>query len=576
MRYVAFATDYDGTLAEDGRVDPQTVEALERLKASGRKLILITGRELEDLFRVFPGTTEFFDIVVAENGALLYETARRTTQLLAEPPPPELRERLAARGVAPLSAGQVILATREPYEIEVLDEIRALGLEMQVIFNKGAVMVLPSGVNKATGLKAALDVLGLSPHNAVAIGDAENDHALLTRAECGVAVADALPMLRERADLVMRGGAGAGVRELIEALLGDDLLALTRPLPRHEILLGRGRDGRPVGLAPAGHTLLFAGPSGSGKSTAAKGFVERLMEAGYQCCILDPEGDYQTFGRTVTLGDARRPPTTTEVLRALSLPGEQVVVNLLAVPLADRPAFFDALLPRLVELRARTGRPHWIVIDETHHLLPASWKPAGETLPRHTPWGGLVLITLVPHELARPILERVDVVVTVGEEPQTTIGDFCAALGLAPPPVRATLERGEVLLWRRSSGALERVQVEPPEEDHQRHVRKYAEGQLGPDRSFYFRGPRRQLNLRAQNLILFNQIADGVDDETWLHHLRRGDYSRWFREGIKDPALAAEAEVVERDRSLSARESRERIRSAVEARYTLPATSPAP
>jgi hypothetical protein len=480
MRYVAFATDYDGTLAEEGRVDPQTAEALERLRASGRKLIMVTGRELDDLFRVFPRTGELFDVVVAENGALLFETARRTTRLLAEPPPPELRARLEARGVAPLSTGQSILATREPHEVDVLEEIRALGLELQVIFNKGAVMVLPSGVNKGTGLQAALDLLGLSPHNAVAAGDGENDHALLATAECGVAMADAVPMLRERADLVTRGGAGAGVRELIDALLADDLWTRTQALPRHEILLGQGSGGRPVGLSPAGHTLLFAGPSGSGKSTAAKGFAERLMAARYQCCILDPEGDYQTFGRAVTLGDARRAPTLTEVLRALSLPGEQVVVNLLAVPLADRPAFFDALLPRLVELRARTGRPHWIVIDETHHLLPASWKPAAETLPRHMPWGGLALITLVPHELARPLLERVDVVVTVGDEPQATIGDFCATLGLAAPPAQGPLERGEVLLWRRSSGVLERVHVEPPEDDHHRHVRKYAEGQLGP------------------------------------------------------------------------------------------------
>jgi hypothetical protein len=53
------------------------------------------------------------------------------------------------------------------------------------------------------------------------------------------------------------------------------------------------------------------------------------------------------------------------------------------------------------------------------------------------------------------------------------------------------------------------------------------------DKSFYFRGPAGNLNLRAQNLVLFNQMAEGVDDETWLYHLRRGDHSRWFREASR-------------------------------------------
>jgi hypothetical protein len=101
-------------------------------------------------------------------------------------------------------------------------------------------------------------------------------------------------------------------------------------------------------------------------------------------------------------------------------------------------------------------------------------------------------------------------------------------------------------------------------------VRKYATGELGEDKSFYFRGPAGQLKLRAQNLVLFIQLAAGVDDETWTHHLRNRDYSRWFREAIKDEGLAAEAAAVEADASLPPEDSRRLIRAAIERRYTLP------
>jgi hypothetical protein len=42
----------------------------------------------------------------------------------------------------------------------------------------------------------------------------------------------------------------------------------------------------------------------------------------------------------------------------------------------------------------------------------------------------------------------------------------------------------------------------------------------------YFRGPRAALDLRAQNLSTFLQLAGGVDDDAWLNHLRAGEYSK--------------------------------------------------
>jgi HAD superfamily hydrolase (TIGR01484 family) len=222
MRYLALATDYDGTLAAGGTVAPETWDAVRRLRDSGRKVILVTGRELDDLTRVCP-PLDRFDRVVAENGALLYRPAARTQQVLGPAPPRAFLQALRDRKVAPLSVGQAIVATVEPYHPVVLQTIHDLGLELQVIFNKGAVMVLPAGINKATGLQAALKELDLSPHNVVAAGDAENDHPFLNLCRCTVAVANALPMLKEHADFVTAGDHGRGVMELIDELLADDL-----------------------------------------------------------------------------------------------------------------------------------------------------------------------------------------------------------------------------------------------------------------------------------------------------------------------------------------------------------------
>ena len=221
MRYLALATDYDGTLATDGAVDGETVAALRRLAATGRKLILVTGRQLKDLLDVFPDAT-LFDAVVAENGAVLYRPASRETRVLALPPSSEFVEALQRRGVEPLWLGQVVVATVQPNETAVMQVIRELGLDLQVILNKGSVMVLPTSVDKATGLRTALDELALSPENVVGIGDAENDQAFLTACGYGVAVANALDVLKRTAKHVTRSEAGAGVREVIDELIAGD------------------------------------------------------------------------------------------------------------------------------------------------------------------------------------------------------------------------------------------------------------------------------------------------------------------------------------------------------------------
>jgi HAD superfamily hydrolase (TIGR01484 family) len=222
MRYLALCCDYDGTLAHHGSLDEPTIAALERLKQSGRCLVMVTGRELDELKTVC-SRLDLFDRVVAENGALLYRPQTDEEQLLGERPPNDFVAALKGKGVERISVGRVIVATWEPHENTVLETIHEMGLELQVIFNKGAVMILPTGMNKATGLRVALKELNLSEHNAVGVGDAENDHAFLSICGCGVAVANALPSLKDRADFVTKATHGAGVTELIDEMIATDL-----------------------------------------------------------------------------------------------------------------------------------------------------------------------------------------------------------------------------------------------------------------------------------------------------------------------------------------------------------------
>jgi HAD superfamily hydrolase (TIGR01484 family) len=221
-RYLALATDYDGTIAAHGRVDQPTIEALRRVREANIRLILVSGRERESLARTFDAF-EIFDLMVLENGGLLYEPASGRERSLADPPPERLISRLRERGVHPISIGRVIVATFEPHEVAVLEAIHDLGLEHQVIFNKGAVMVLPAGVNKATGLREALTQMSLDPKRTVAVGDAENDHAFLEACGLGAAVANALPSLKAHADVVLNRDHGGGVVELIDQLLSGAL-----------------------------------------------------------------------------------------------------------------------------------------------------------------------------------------------------------------------------------------------------------------------------------------------------------------------------------------------------------------
>ena len=571
MNIHVFATDYDGTIAEGNRVSDATARALERVRATGRKLLLVTGRMLPDLQSVCPDVNRMFDAVVAENGALVYFPERREIRALGDPPEPALIEALQRRGV-PFALGSAILATDAPFAEAALAAIHETGVERTLVFNKGALMLLPAGVTKGTGLRAALATLELSPHNMVGIGDAENDHAFLSICECAVAVADAIPALRERADYVTRGMAARGAVEFIEEHVLNDLVDIVPRLTRHLLALGEQPDGTTVAVPAHGTRMLIVGPSGSGKSTLTGVLAERVLDSGRSMLLLDPEGDYRTLadleGVVVFGGKGEQAlPTPEELEQLLRHPRTSLVLDLSAMAIAEKGTYATTVLAVMAAVRSSTGLPHWLIIDEAHHLLPTAGSPAAELVRPGAE--GLALITLNAAELAPRVRALPNVIASTElaafDAGLRTVLAARAARDGALPVDGPSLERGEAALaWLEPEPRAMRFRVTRRRVHHRRHVRKYTEGELPPERSFFFRGPTGALNLRAANLARFVELAEGVDEATWAHHLAGGEYSAWLREVIKDPELADEIAAIETagaPPAESRRQTLERIRS---------------
>ncbi|MBA3956851.1 MAG: HAD-IIB family hydrolase [Parachlamydiaceae bacterium] len=566
MYFMALALDYDGTLSINGKVSEETILALTKLKASGRRLILVTGRQIEELKKIFE-RLDLFDRVVAENGALIYTPQSQAQQLLAEPPPPEFIEKLKACGVTPIMIGNVIVSTHEPQEITVLKVIREMNLELNIIFNKGAVMILPSSVNKATGLTAVLKELGLSMHNVVGIGDAENDHSFLRAVGLGVAVANASAAVKQSAALTTMNPSSLGVAEIIKQLLENEYEFFSKV--QHKIPIGTDRDNILVELAPADRVLI-AGNSGIGKSTLATVLTEKMVLKSFQFCIFDPEGDYEKLENSFSVGEAKIAPSVEQVIDLLKDPSHSIVVNTLGIDLNERPAFFVNISTKLINLKASTGRPHWIIIDEAHHLMPAAQQSLTVSLIQE----GTILITVHPEAIEPDALKVLNVIILMGPQAPAIMEKVSKIIGEALPNVEIPIPNDdELLVWQRTPiSAIKIVKAYKPLQQHKRHTRKYATGNLDDELCFYFRGPNNALYLKAQNLMIFLQIAEGVDDATWMYHLRRSDYSHWFQIHIKDDILSKETAIIERDKTFTAAESRELISNLIKRLYTAPAS----
>jgi hydroxymethylpyrimidine pyrophosphatase-like HAD family hydrolase len=222
MRFRVLACDYDATIAVAGQVDEQTRHALRRVRESGRRLLLVTGRTGAELANVFDGT-DLFDRVVLENGALIVDPASTTEHVLAAPVPEVLIAELRGQGVSPLILGRVICSTKAANAPEVFEVIERAGSDVTAILNRDSLMILPRGTDKATGLQAALSEVGEPLDAVVAVGDGQNDLPMLDIAGAAVAVQNALDVVKQRVDVVLDEPGAQGILRLCESLLEHDL-----------------------------------------------------------------------------------------------------------------------------------------------------------------------------------------------------------------------------------------------------------------------------------------------------------------------------------------------------------------
>src|SRR5436190_646706 len=369
----------------------------------------------------------------------------------------------------------------------------------------------------------------------------------------------------------MRTPGSRGAIELITEHLVNDLAALMPRLTRHSLPLGDTASGEPVTISPHGTRMLIVGPSASGKSTLTGLLVERLIESGRSVLLVDPEGDYQSFAeleRVVVLGGSseRVLPTPDELRQLLHQPRTSLVLNLSAMTRAEKVAYATKALGAVSFVRSTTGLPHWLILDEAHHIAPADGSPVVELLRAGAE--SLCMSTLQVTDLA-PELRTLPNVVAATELDAFAAATRAAATGRPPVLAGPKLAEGEVAIaWLGDHPRAQRFRVAKRRVQHRRHVRKYTEGELPPDRSFYFRGPAGALNLRASNLVRFVELAEGVDEPTWAWHLGQHDYSTWARQQIKDEDLAGALAAVE-TADLPPAESRRRALDEIRARYTV-------
>ncbi len=369
MKFSVLALDYDGTSAKDGALDPEVRRAIADVRVRGITVIIVTGRILDDLRR-HAGDLRFVDAVVAENGAVISFPESGRSAVLAGAAPQSLVAAFRKRGI-PIDVGESVIEMDATAAADALTAIKALELPQVLIFNRGRLMVLPSGVNKAMGLREALRTLRLSVHNTIAIGDAENDHDMLEACELGVAVAWGSRVLQARADEVLEGTGPPAVANYIRRAAEHSRIPPERVGRRH-VTLGHDVKKQPVALAVRGRNVLIVGDPKSGKSWVAGLLCEQLILHRYSTCVVDPEGDYsglETLPGVVVLGGSADGPSPRELRAGLRYPDVNVVLDLSRVRHARKWSYIRALLPGLADLRRRTGVPHRILLDEAHYFL---------------------------------------------------------------------------------------------------------------------------------------------------------------------------------------------------------------
>jgi hypothetical protein len=411
-------------------------------------------------------------------------------------------------------------------------------------------MILPPGVSKGLGLVRALNSLGLSPHNTIGVGDAENDHSLLSICELGVAVSNAVDGLKRHADLVLDEPGGRGVTGLLRSILQGGDAARFRTT-RWMVELGRFVEGGRAAIAGSQVNLLITGRSKAGKSFVGGAFAERLIELGYSVCIIDPEGDYASLGQlhgVECLGPPGRLPDLDEIRRLLEHRFGSVIVDLSLIPQAEHASSTQKLLRELARTRKETGLPHWIIVDEAHHALGL---PGDLLASLDEGRKGYCLVTYQPQVLAERLKSAMDVLLVLpggkkmaGPDPLAEVDRLC---GLDISGRLEAAEPGQAALVRLSNGqGIRLVTLAGRRTEHVRHWHKYLQARLPPGLRFVFRKAGEPGGTTASNVEEFRELLRASVPEVVAHHAERSDFSRWIAEALQDETLAQAVRPIER------------------------------
>jgi hydroxymethylpyrimidine pyrophosphatase-like HAD family hydrolase len=548
MKFGVLALDYDGTIARDGVLDPEVRSAIAEVRKHGISVVIVTGRILAELERA-AGDLHFVDAVVGENGAVMWFANGHTRQLAYSTSIKFLQE-LVRRGLE-FKAGQCVVELDAGAAPQVLSVIRELELPLVLLFNRGRLMVLPQAVSKGAGLREALATLRLSVHNAIAIGDAENDHDLLATCELGVAVSWGSLLLQEAADEVLKGDGPTAVAAYIRGA-AKNLRLPPEKIGQHRLSLGTAEDGRELTLAIRGFSTLIAGDPRSGKSWVTGLMCEQLILQGYSVCVIDPEGDYRTLETlpgVVVFGGEDPPPELPDLARVLRHPDMSVVIDLSHAPYQGKMNYMKSLLPMLAAIRRNTGLPHRIVIDEAHYFLHEA--NVGELL--DLTLGAYTLVTYRLADLHPDLRNAIECIIvkrtTEPHESQTLMTMLQAKGGCSTVMSNlASLGIDEAILlpgMQETGGQCLKFKLFPRLTSHVRHKAKYLDVQLLAEQAFWFTDDGETVAGPARTLKGFLALLGLAPPAVLAGHAQRGDFSRWIADVFHDHALASEIRKVE-------------------------------
>jgi hypothetical protein len=492
------------------------------------------------------------DGVVAENGAVVLLPNGHTT-FLGRSPPRALLTKLTERGIE-YKVGRCVVEMDAKFADVAISLIRQLELPLAITFNRERMMLLPPSISKAAGLRELLDTLGVSVHNAVGIGDAENDHELLSCCEHGVAVSWGSRQLKEAAGHVIEGDGPEAVAEYIDRISADIRLPLETTTHRKLIL--EELEGRPpFEIAVRGRNVLVAGDSKSGKSWLAGLFLEQQMLQGYTVYAFDPEGDYSSLAslpNTVVLGGGRLLPHGDD-LKLLLQQGLSVVLNLSHLQHFEKSEYVEHHLPLVANHRRERGFPHRILLDECHYFLQHSH---GNTL-LDSQLDGYTLVTYRPAELSKSVLKLIDVVAVTRLSERGNVDVLREMLtdkhnvdleSQSWYEQLATLDITEAALLPptlEAEGKLRQFVVAPRLTTHVRHRTKYFNVPVARDREFVFTSEGQAMGESAATLRELAIAARRVSPAAIASHNRRHDFSRWIANLFCDHEVAAAVHELE-------------------------------